>query len=201
MGADGTDFEWERHGESCRFLLQGRPSNGSQLLDWAPSVNEMRDSLILWPVSGREFPMDTDVTGEDGSVEHPPIVVDRRDPQTYEIIGAAMEVHSELGAGFLEAVYQEALAVEFTIRSVPFERERVVPVSYKGQQLACGYRADFVGFESILIELKSVARLGVIEQAQILNYLKATGMKKGLLVNFGTQRLEYRRFVNGHSNL
>lgn len=107
-----------------------------------------------------------------------------------------MEVHGELGAGFLEAVYQEALAVELSIRNIPFERECLVPVTYKGERLACGYRADFVCFDDVLVELKALTRLTVIEQAQILNYLKATGKKRGLLLNFGSSRLEYRRLVN-----
>lgn len=107
-----------------------------------------------------------------------------------------MEVHGELGAGFLEAVYQEALAVELPIRNIPFERECLVPVTYKGERLACGYRADFVCFDDVLVELKALTRLTVIEQAQILNYLKATGKKRGLLLNFGSSRLEYRRLVN-----
>jgi GxxExxY protein len=120
---------------------------------------------------------------------------DGRDPQTFAIIGAAMEVHREPGVGFLEPVYQEALAVEFMERQVPFRREAEVPVLYKGQQLACGYRSDFVCFDDVIVELKALRAVSTVEQAQLLNYLKATGFHRGLLINFGAARLEYRRFV------
>jgi len=122
-------------------------------------------------------------------------VVDPRDPETYAIVGAAMEVHRELGPGFLEPVYQEALAIELTARHVAFDRERTIPVTYKGEQLACGYRADFVCCSSVLVELKALERLTTREQSQLLNYLKATGLKRGLLINFGARSLEYKRFI------
>lgn len=122
-------------------------------------------------------------------------MVDSKDPRTYAIIGAAMEVHRQLGPGFLEAVYQEALAVELYHRSVPFSREVELPVHYKGTQLHVGYRADFVCFEEIIVELKALHAMGVIEHAQLINYLKVTGMKVGILLNFGNPKLEYKRFV------
>jgi hypothetical protein len=100
-----------------------------------------------------------------------------KDPQTYEIIGAAMEVRRQLGHGFLEAVYQEALAVEMTKRNIPFECEVAVPVEYKGQQLQCGCRADFICFDQVMVELK------------------ATGLHRGLLLNFGAPGMEYKRLV------
>jgi GxxExxY protein len=118
-----------------------------------------------------------------------------RDPQTYAVIGAAMEVHRQLGHGFLEAVYQEALAVEFREQSIPFGREVELPISYKGHVLACGYRADFVCFDEVVVELKSIQKLTDREQAQVIHYLKATGFSRGLLLNFGTSRLETKRFV------
>jgi GxxExxY protein len=106
-----------------------------------------------------------------------------------------MEVHSTLGPGFLEPVYQEALAVEFANREIPVEREKELPVFYKERRLACSYRADFVCHEDIVVELKALSSLSSIEQAQVLNYLKATGLRRGLLINFGTSRLQVKRLV------
>jgi GxxExxY protein len=117
------------------------------------------------------------------------------DPRTYSIIGAAMEVHRQLGCGFLEPVYQEALAIEFTNRDIPFIREIKLPLAYKGQPLETRYCADFVCFKSVVVELKALARTSGTEEAQIINYLKATGHEVGLLINFGTRSLQHRRFV------
>ncbi len=120
---------------------------------------------------------------------------DIRDPRTYAIIGAAMEVHRVLGCGFLEVVYQKALAVELEQRGIPFEPEVEIPVRYKGRLLDAKYKADFVCYGSVIVELKALAHLSNTEEAQVLNYLKATGYEVGLLLNFGTDSLERRRFA------
>jgi GxxExxY protein len=117
------------------------------------------------------------------------------DPETYAIIGAAMEAHRELGQGFVEAVYQDALAVELNSRRVPFEREKQLPVMYKGGILPTVFKADFVCFGNILVECKALQAVGKIEQAQILNYLRITGLSRALLLNFGTPALAYKRII------
>ena len=118
-----------------------------------------------------------------------------RDPKTYAIIGAAMEVHRELGHGFLEAVYQEALAIEFTKRGIPFEREVELAIRYKDQILTTKYRADFLCHASVVVETKALAQLTGADQGQVINELKASGMEVGLLINFSAPSLEYRRMV------
>lgn len=117
-------------------------------------------------------------------------------PETHAILGALVEVYHVLGPGYLEAVYQEAVAIEFELRGLPYERERKIPVFYKGEQLNCTYRADFVCFGNIIVELKALDRLSGIEESQVLNYLRATGHGLALLVNFGGGRFQARRFVN-----
>ena len=123
---------------------------------------------------------------------------DKRDLQTYSIIGACMEVHRVLGHGFLEVVYQEALAAEMTARNIPFQREAPPTVAYKGRPLSCSYKADFLCFGQVVVELKAIASLSSIEEAQVINCLKASGLGRGLLVNFGTARLQYKRLVFSH---
>ncbi len=115
------------------------------------------------------------------------------DPRTYAVIGAAMEVHKQLGCGFLEPVYQEALAIEFSKRNIPFRREVRLPILYKGQLLTTVYCADFICFDSVAVELKALAHMSGTEEAQLINYLKATGYEVGLLANFGG--LQHRRLV------
>ncbi|MGH7022003.1 MAG: GxxExxY protein [Caulobacteraceae bacterium] len=129
------------------------------------------------------------------------INIDRGDPQTYVVIGAALAVHGELGGGFLEAVYCEALAIELEDRTIPFRREAPLKISYKNQVLSAAYRADFLCFEDVLVEVKALARLSSIEEAQIINYLKASHIERGLLLNFGASRLECRRFLFSSTHL
>lgn len=119
-----------------------------------------------------------------------------RDPRTFAIIGAAMEVHRILGPGFLERVYACALAIELQARDVPFLSQVPFPVVYKQHILAGDYRADFVCYQSIVVELKAQSsKAGGLEHAQMINYLRASGMQLGLMLNFGTPRLDYRRFI------
>jgi GxxExxY protein len=118
-----------------------------------------------------------------------------RDPRTYAIIGAAMEVHRRLGHGFLEAVYQEALEIEFAHRGIPARREVRLTISYGDELLKTPYEADFLCYEDIVGELKAASDLDSSDLAQTINYLKATGSTVGLLLNFGRPRLQYRRVV------
>jgi len=106
-----------------------------------------------------------------------------------------MEVHKHLGHGFLEAVYQEALAFELTARGVSYEREVTLPIKYKSRLLQCSYRPDFVCFETIILELKAISQLTGADEAQTINALKATGLEKALPINFGTSSLDYKRLV------
>src|SRR5438552_18867785 len=99
---------------------------------------------------------------------------EENDPRTYAIIGAAMEVHRELGCGFLEPVYQEAIEIELASRQIPFKRQVELGIMYKGRPLRCTYKADLICFENVLVELKALSRVGGVEEAQVLNYLKAT---------------------------
>jgi GxxExxY protein len=115
--------------------------------------------------------------------------------ETYKIIGAAIETHKILGYGFLEPVYQEALEKEFILQNIPFGREVVLPIYYKGQLLQKKYIADFICFDKIIVELKSSSSLANEHYAQVLNYLKATNYKLGLLINFGKKSLEYKRII------
>lgn len=115
--------------------------------------------------------------------------------ETYEIIGAAMEVHQQLGNGFLESVYQEALGIELKTRNIDFEREAPLIIFYKHQILSKKYIADFICHDQIIVELKAISGLCSEHDAQVLNYLKATNMKVGLLLNFGSKSLQYKRII------
>ncbi len=116
--------------------------------------------------------------------------------ESYAIHGALFAVHRELGAGFLERVYQDALEYEFRERGIPYEREKKIQIMYKGMPLGEPYRADFVCYGKIIVELKAVKALEDAHYAQILNYLKATKMKLGILVNFHDTFIVPTRIVN-----
>ena len=117
------------------------------------------------------------------------------DQKTYSIIGAAMEVHKELGSGFLEAVYQEALEKEFTHQEIPYKSQPLVRIEYKEKPLKKTYEPDFICYDEIIVEIKAMDKLSSNEHAQIINYLKASRLKVGLLINFGAKSLEHKRFV------
>jgi GxxExxY protein len=116
--------------------------------------------------------------------------------EVYRIVGAAIEVHRELGPGFLEPVYQEAMAIEMASCSIPFEAQKALQIIYKGHKLKKEYVPDFVCHKQIILELKALAQLSGIEEAQALNYLKATKFRVALLLNFGSHgKLEWKRLV------
>ncbi len=119
------------------------------------------------------------------------------DPQTYKIIGAGMAVHSDLGCGFLEKVYRFALPIEFERMRVPFAKEKHLTICYKGHTLPVDYFVDFICFESIVVEVKALNAIGGQEEAQLLNYLKASGMRRGLILNFGATSFQHKRMVLG----
>jgi GxxExxY protein len=121
---------------------------------------------------------------------------EKKDTETYAILGACMEVHTTLGHGFLEAVYQEALAMELTSRGIPFRREVPLPITYKDKVLECTYRCDFFCFDEVVLETKATEGLTGADEAQVINYLKASGLSTGLLVNFGAKSLQYKRFID-----
>ena len=123
------------------------------------------------------------------------IFKERRDEQIEAIVGAAMAVHVELGHGFLEPVYQEALEREFKLQGIPYSREHGLPIFYRGSALETVYPADFICYGEIIVELKVLKVLSVNEESQLMNYMKAAKLEKGLLLNFGAPRFEYKRFV------
>ncbi len=115
--------------------------------------------------------------------------------ECYKIVGACMEVHSNLGCGFLEPVYQEALALELQQRGIPFEREKEFEIKYKGFVIPKTYKVDFLCYEHIVVELKALSQLTGDHIAQVLNYLKVSQLKLGLLVNFGISSLQHERII------
>ena len=119
---------------------------------------------------------------------------------TGKIIGAAMEVHRELGPGLLESVYEECLVHELLAQNIPFERQKPIAVLYKGKQLDCGFRIDLFVSSQVVVEIKSVHTLEKIHEAQLITYLKLSGLKTGLLINFNTVLLKQgiKRIINGY---
>jgi len=116
--------------------------------------------------------------------------------ESYNIIGAAMEVHKVLGPGFAEPVYQEALAIEFELRGIPFEKEKQLKITYKDRTFKKTFQSDFVCYSKIVIEAKALSQLISDHESQVLNYLKATNFKLGILINFGEKSLVYKRLAN-----
>lgn len=116
--------------------------------------------------------------------------------EVYAIIGAAIEIHKELGCGFLESVYQEVMEMELRDRAVPFEAQRALTLVYKGRELKKYFVADFICYGQIVVEIKSMDKLTAREEAQLLNYLRATGFRLGLVINFGCMgTLEWKRMI------
>ncbi|HJW44413.1 MAG TPA: GxxExxY protein [Geothrix sp.] len=117
--------------------------------------------------------------------------------EVFAVIGAAIDVHRHLGTGFLESVYAEALARELDDRKIPFEREVSMEIMYRGKPLSKRFQADLVVGGALIVELKATTKLGLVERAQIVNYLKATGLHVGLLIDFGSHpKLEWERIVH-----
>jgi len=121
--------------------------------------------------------------------------------EVYAIVGAAMEVSNVLGSGFLEAVYQEALEMELQERKITFSAQRAIQISDKGRKLSKEYVPDLICFNNVIVELKALKQLSSTEDAQLLNYLKATGKQVGVLLNFGTPKLEWKRLVYTSPNI
>jgi GxxExxY protein len=115
--------------------------------------------------------------------------------EVFAIVGAAMEVHNVLGCGFLEPVYQEALEIELSKREVPYTPQKQLPIYYKGHRLKRAYVPDYMAFEKIVIEIKAISNISSLEESQLLNYLKASNLKVGLLINFGANSLQWKRMV------
>ena len=120
--------------------------------------------------------------------------------ESYAIVAAVFEVHKQLGCGFLEKVYQEALAIEFSFRGIPYEREKHLQLLYKGRAIGADYVADFVCYDKIIVELKAVDELLDIHYAQVSNYLHITNYKLGILVNFNEEFVAPQRIVNTGGN-
>ena len=115
--------------------------------------------------------------------------------EVFAIVGAAMEVHNMLGCGFLEPVYQEALEIEFDLRKIPCHPKMQLPINYKAHQLKKIYVADFIVFDQIVVEIKALSNLSPLEESQLINYLKSGNFEVGVLINFGSESLQWKRKV------
>lgn len=115
--------------------------------------------------------------------------------ETYKIIGSAMNVHKTLGNGFLERVYQDALELELIQNKIPYKREHRISIFYKKNRLRSSFRADFLCYDKIIVEIKALRNISYLESAQVINYLKASGLNTGLLINFGEKSLNFKRFI------
>lgn len=120
--------------------------------------------------------------------------------ESYKIIGICMKVHRNLGAGFLEAVYEEAIEKELNKEKIPFQRQVKLKLYYDNQKMNKTYRADFICYEKIILEIKAVSKAPTAFYAQLRNYLRCTEMKLGILINFGQPSLQYKRVVNSHNS-
>jgi GxxExxY protein len=138
----------------------------------------------LWDNRAMENDVDDDAGNES-----------RRDPETYAILGAAMEVHRVLGEGFLENVYQEALAVELELRGIPFGSQQLYQVRYKERLLNATFKPDYVCYGNVLVEIKAQQSLVPRDEGQVINYLRVTGFERALLINFGERSLKFKRIV------
>ena len=116
--------------------------------------------------------------------------------ESYKIIGCCMKIHSELGPGFLEAVYEEVLEKEFVKESIPYKKQVSLDLYYDGVKLNKKYRADFICFDNIILEIKAVSQVPIVFYKQLQNYLKATNLELGMLINFGSSSLTYKRILN-----
>jgi GxxExxY protein len=118
-----------------------------------------------------------------------------KDPRTYAIIGAGMRVHSELGPGYLEKVYHDALQIEFAEHDIPHRREVPLPIAYRGKPLGHPYYADFLCHHEVIVEIKAQTDRAEVDRNQLIHYLKGTGCTTGILLNFGERRLDFQRFI------
>jgi len=121
--------------------------------------------------------------------------------ESYKIVGACFAVHKALGSGFLEAVYQEALEKEFTTQAIPYQKEVKLDLYYNDIKLNKIYRADFICYDKIIVEIKAVSHVPNVFYHQVKNYLKATNFRLGLLINFGESSLTCKRILNPHSHI